>query len=317
MKKKCFALILAVMMAVCGTVTPAKAAGNDFVDVAETHWAAKEIAAASTRKIIKGYPNHTFAPDKPVTRADFTVMLWNMAYLCSTSGRGQDYQDVLPGSYYFQAVKWATEQKIVFGKSSGRFDPNGLVTRQEIAAMLYRYTFYEYQLRVNGVPGTPENLEYSKEYRDVDRVSDYAKEAMCWAVEYMGIINGRSPKELAPQKTATRAEAAAILVRYRQGNETQRIISEATEIQYSDGGRTVTLEKELANSLKYELSSPWRKSEQVIDPEQTFLIKGSREIKIGFVLNSVFMMTIVVEDPGRPEVNGTYEVLLTGPVPAI
>lgn len=116
------------------------------------------------------------------------------------------FTDVKPGAFYYEAVRWAAEQGIVKGKSATSFAPDDPVTRQELAAILYRYA----QL---GGRGDIQNGTEILRFPDTGEVADWAKEAMTWTVD-QEIISGRGNGLLVPKANSTRAEAASMLMRY-------------------------------------------------------------------------------------------------------
>ena len=115
------------------------------------------------------------------------------------------FTDVASGAYYANAVAWANANGIVSGYGSGKFGPNDSITREQLAAILYRYATYK-------------NYDVSKkggltQFSDISTLSSYATESMSWAVG-SGIISGKGGGNLVPREGATRAEAAAILQRF-------------------------------------------------------------------------------------------------------
>ena len=108
------------------------------------------------------------------------------------------YSDVSSDAWYADSVAWAVENGIASGYGDGQFGPNDSVTREQFVVMLWRYV------------GSPKASRRDLEFADADRVSDYAQEALCWAVEN-GVLNGNDSGQLVPGGTATRAEAAQML----------------------------------------------------------------------------------------------------------
>lgn len=118
---------------------------------------------------------------------------------------GSSFQDVVEGRYYTEAVAWAKETGLVKGVTPERFYPNSPVTREQFAAILYRYA----QLQGQDVS----NQADLSAYLDAGKLSHYAQSPMAWAVAE-GLIRGVSETALCPKASATRAQAAVILVRY-------------------------------------------------------------------------------------------------------
>jgi hypothetical protein len=136
-------------------------------------------------------------------RAMIVTVLWRLAGKPAATSPAA-FGDVKAGSYYYDAVAWATENGIVKGRSGGIFDPGTYVTRQEIAVFLFRYAKYK-----------GENMDKSSTlagYTDNGDIAEWANEAMAWIVGD-GIITG-SNSALAPQNAAKRSEFAAMLYRY-------------------------------------------------------------------------------------------------------
>ena len=118
-----------------------------------------------------------------------------------SAGGGNRFTDVLSGVWYTNTVTWAAAQGIVSGYGDGRFGPNDNITREQLAVMLWRYA------------GSPSAAEKELHFTDVDKVSGYALEALLWAAEN-GIINGYGNGQLDPQGSATRAQAAQMLMNF-------------------------------------------------------------------------------------------------------
>jgi len=157
----------------------------------------------------------SFEGEAPAPRSDVAMLLsrYNGSYdtlLSHMYGKSKSeiFVDVPDGQNYTPAADWAYENGIINGVGNDCFAPDRTITREEFAAMLYRYTEY---LEVD----TTARVDYS-EYADSESVSDWATDAMSWAVAE-GLINGKPGKLLAPQDTITRAEVATVI--YRFNNE--------------------------------------------------------------------------------------------------
>ena len=156
-----------------------------------------------------------FYGDRSITRSEIIVILsrYNGSYdsiddRVYKNAACPSFTDVPDGQWYTPAADWAYENGIINGVGGAYFAPERTITREEFAAMLYRYTEY---LEVD----TSARVDYS-EYADSESVSDWAHDAMSWAVAE-GLINGKPDKLLAPQDTITRAEVATVI--YRFNNE--------------------------------------------------------------------------------------------------
>ena len=178
------------------------AANNPFTDL-EGHWAKDTVLNAVGQGLFSGTSATTFGPNMPVTRGMLVTVLHRME--SKPTGGTNPFTDVAAGQYYTDAVAWAASQNVVAGMSATTFAPNASITREQMAAILYRYA-------QNKGQDTSKRADLSS-FVDADSVSAYAKEAMSWA-NAAGLISGRSTIELAPKGTATRAEAAAILMRF-------------------------------------------------------------------------------------------------------
>ena len=175
-----------------------------FSDVAPSAWYAEAVRFAVGRGLMNGVGSEKFDPEGSMTRAMLVTVLWRDAE--SPAAGVNCFTDVLNGQWYAPAVTWAAEAGIVTGTSASTFDPNGSITREQMAAILYRYANREgYDTSKRGSLSS---------FSDAASVSGYAQEPLEWAVA-MGLINGSDGK-LLPQGNATRAQVSAILMRYLQ-----------------------------------------------------------------------------------------------------
>ena len=178
-----------------------------FRDLDADAWYHDGVHACALLGLTQGVGNRTFDPDGTLTRAQFVTMLWRLAGEPGTNGDElRDFSDVGSGGYYAAAVQWAAANGIAEGTSKTEFSPNAPITREQLAAMLFRYAMYDGLTAVT----LSENLI---SFPDEQQLSDWAIPAMQWAVG-SGIINGTPEGKLAPQSTATRAQAAAMIGRY-------------------------------------------------------------------------------------------------------
>ena len=155
---------------------------------------------------MNGVGNDRFAPNDSTNRAMIVTMLWRMEGSPAAEGT-VSFKDVPGGQWYTGAVNWAEANKIVTGYSADAFGPMDSVTREQLAAILYRYAQYK-DLDVS--VGEDTNI---LSYDDAFSVSSWAMSAMQWAVG-SGILNGRTESTLVPGGNATRAEVATMLMRY-------------------------------------------------------------------------------------------------------
>lgn len=173
-----------------------------FNDVSHSDWYFDSVRYATEHKLMRGTGTTTFEPEGSMTRAMLVTVLWR--YAGSPEEGTNTFVDVPEGLWYTQAVAWAAENGIVGGVGKGRFDPDGKITREQIATILYRYA-QNNGLDVSGHTGLGMFLD------DKD-VSDWALKAMNWAVSARLILG--SDDMLLPQGDATRAQVAAIFMRF-------------------------------------------------------------------------------------------------------
>ena len=188
-------------------VTPARPAapvGLPFADVSGSDWFYNDVRYVYEKGIMDGTGADRFSPNAPLTRAMIVTILYRMAGSPAMSGVS-DFKDVDSNKWFAKAVAWAAANGIVNGYGSGLFGPNDPVTREQLAAILYRYAVYGGMTAVT----LEENLG---SFADTAQLSAYAIQAMNWAVG-QGLING-SGSNLVPKAQATRAQVAAIIHRY-------------------------------------------------------------------------------------------------------
>ena len=183
-----------------------KTASSVFSDVnARTcSWAANAVDFMNEYGLVKGTGASTVGWKGSMTRGDFVLILYRNAGSPSVYGVSNPFTDVKSTDYYYEAVLWAYRNNVVNGTSTTTFSPNANVTREQMAAILYRYAQYRKL-------DTDASAKLNS-FTDADSVSAYASEALGWAVSE-GLINGASGK-LMPKGDATRAQVAAILHRF-------------------------------------------------------------------------------------------------------
>ena len=175
-----------------------------FNDVADKDWFADAVKYVADKGMMNGTSKTTFGPNDSTTRGMIVTVLYRLEN--EPSAAAASFTDVVSGQYYTDAVAWANANGIVTGYGNGKFGPNDVVTREQLAAILYRYAQYKkYDVSV----GEDTNI---LSYADAQSVSAYAIPAMQWAGG-AGIVNGSNGK-LNPQNNATRAEVATMLMRY-------------------------------------------------------------------------------------------------------
>ena len=175
-----------------------------FDDVGADAWYASSVDYVKYGRLMYGTGNNLFQPDAQMTRAMFAQVLYALEGSPSVRGLSCPFTDA-GGSWYTDAVIWAYNAGVVAGVSPTRFAPNEALTREQMVTMLYGYAGRDEQLY--GSDGALAS------YQDQASVSDWAREAMAWAVS-TGVITGTSTTTLAPQKIGTRAEVATVLMQF-------------------------------------------------------------------------------------------------------
>lgn len=178
---------------------------GSFRDVTSTHWAFASVERAAELGLVTGYSDGTFRPDAAVTRAQFVLMLWRM---CGkpAAAKAASFADA-SADWYQDALSWAVEKGYVNGLSDTRFGPDAPITRQQAMAILFRLN--------GGQSGTELTLTgiYEQTFADSTTIASWAKDATWWAV-YHELVSGVGGSRIAPEANASRAQIAAILLRY-------------------------------------------------------------------------------------------------------
>ena len=177
-----------------------------FTDVPQSFWGYEAIQKAAQLGLVNGVGEGRFAPERKLTRAEFVTMLWRLAGQ-PAAGTKADFTDAPAEIWYRAGLDWAAEKGYVTG-NGGRFKPEDQITRQEAVTILFRYS--------GGQSGmeTMFSALYADQFSDSGAVASWAKSAMDWAI-YHSVIQG-SGGRLNPMGTASRAEIAAIFVRYAE-----------------------------------------------------------------------------------------------------
>ena len=175
---------------------------GEFVDVPKNEWYVGAVDYAVQNGLMNGVGNDRFDPEGSMTRAMLVTVLWR--YEGEPEAPANTFSDVKAGTWYSDAVSWASANGVVNGVGNNKFDPDGNITREQMATILYRYC--------NG-----KGIDTSKQasisgFPDAGSVSSYAQTAMQWAVAEK-LVNGSDGK-LLPQGNATRAQVATILMRF-------------------------------------------------------------------------------------------------------
>ena len=175
---------------------------DGMTDVNDGDWFAPSVYFVLKNGLMNGVSEFVFSPGAPMTRAMLVTVLWR--HEGEPEAPANTFSDVKAGAWYADAVSWAASTGVVNGVGSNKFDPEGNITREQMAAILYRYcTGRGIDTRKQGsLSGFP----------DAGKVSSYATTALQWTVAE-GIIGGSDGK-LLPQGNATRAQVATILMRF-------------------------------------------------------------------------------------------------------
>lgn len=197
---------------------------NPFFDVLSNAWFYDAVRYVSERQLFQGVAKNRFDPDSFMSRAMLVTVLWRAAG--SPDASALPFQDVPLRKWFTQAVAWASENGVVRGVDKQRFAPNGNVTREQVAVLLYR---------ASGAAVSEETSSILSGFFDASSVSTWAREAMRWAVseEIITGIPSVSGTLLAPKQSATRAQVAAILMRYLSG---ETAVPAVEELQYGVSG---------------------------------------------------------------------------------
>ena len=175
-----------------------------FDDVAATAWYYDAVEYVYDNGLMNGTASDTFAPNATLTRGMLATVLWRMEG-SPVVNYALPFEDVSGDQWYTEAIRWAASVGVVNGTSATTYAPNANITREQLATMLYRYAAYK-----SGSVSTSASLSG---FTDAGSVSDYAADAMEWAVAEE-IIGGMTSTTLVPQGSATRAQTATMLMRY-------------------------------------------------------------------------------------------------------
>ncbi len=174
-----------------------------FTDVNEKDWFYDSVKYVRQNGLMNGVSDSEFAPDSTLTRAMLVTVLYRMEK--EPACGDVPFTDVAPNTWYTKAIAWAYENKIVNGVGNNKFSPNTDITREQIAVILFNYARYK--------KADTSGTALLGRYADADGVSDWALDAMGWAV-HSGLITGRTENTLEAAGNATRAEAATVIMRF-------------------------------------------------------------------------------------------------------
>ena len=175
-----------------------------FRDVSKRDWYYDDVVYVYRKGYMDGMSSTRFGGELNTTRGQIVTILWRLTGEPRATKRNP-FTDVSSSQYYYDAISWAYDAGVVDGFDAHTFKPDQNVTREQLAAILYRYAKYM-NLSTSG-------SAYLAKYRDADKIANWAYDAMAWA-NYRGLINGTSATRIDPKGYATRAQIAAILHRF-------------------------------------------------------------------------------------------------------
>ena len=206
---------------------------NPFTDVSEKDWFFDDVLFVYDYGLMVGTGKTLFSPHETVTRGMMATILWRMEGSPIPKGKNR-FTDVEAGKRYADAITWTAENGIFADYDKDRFKPDDPITREQLAAIFYRYADYKgYDLTVKG------NLD---KFKGADKITDYAKTAMQWAVG-SDLVKGKSGALLDPQDKATRAEIATMLHHFIEKYELVRGIAPGGLMGWIDPKRLQIIEK--------------------------------------------------------------------------
>lgn len=219
MRKRIYAqlLVLAMLLSLFPAVAMAAESELPFQDIVPGAWYTDAVRYVYEKGMMTGMGETTFAPETPTTRGMVVTLLHRSEG--TPAATGKDFLDVAAGQWYTAAVAWASANDIVNGYGDGTFRPNDNITREQFATILFRYAGFK-GLDVSGRADLTV-------FTDAETVSGYAKEPMAWAVKE-GLISGMTSELLSPATSATRAQAATMLMRYQTKTAAQEPAPSAT-----------------------------------------------------------------------------------------
>ena len=202
--KKLISVLLAAVMTAAAIFAALPVSADTFSDVNESMWSRASIEYAVKKGYMQGVGGGKFDPEGSLTRAMVVTVLWRREGSLAPSAPS-GFEDVPENEWYADPVAWAKEEGVVLGVTDTAFDPDGLITREQLATMLSRFST---RCLVYVTERADLNL-----FADHEKVSDWASEPLGWAVE-AGLIKGTDGNRLAPDSSATREQFAAIIERF-------------------------------------------------------------------------------------------------------
>ena len=303
MKKPFSILLAAFMIAAAFAASVHAAAAAVFSDVEDGRWSASSIDYAVGKGYMKGVGDGKFDPEGSLTRAMVAAVLWRRQG-SPAPGAPSGFSDVPSGEWYADAVAWAKETGVVKGITDKTFEPDGLITREQLATMLFRFSS-------TAPVSVPERADLTS-FADDAKVSDWAAEPLEWAVE-AGLLKGTDGNRLDPAGNATREQFAAIIERYdgsfRLTYNHPVLISRHTEKEYplvTDADFYVSTAGD--DSADGSFEHPFRTWERARDAVRTLDRTGRDGITVAFMAGNYGPISISLTefDSGTPECPITY-----------
>ncbi len=175
-----------------------------FTDVKESHWFYNAVMYAAGKRIFKGNPDGSFAPNKAITRAEFVMVLANYSGEDYSNEECSKFTDVKSSAWYYHAVAWAANRGIVNGMSADKFAPTGTITRQDLCLMLTNYLKYK---------GVTVDSVVSEPFADDAKIGSWAYDAV-YVIKSIGVVSGMGANEFQPRGNATRAQVAQMMMKF-------------------------------------------------------------------------------------------------------
>ncbi len=308
MKRKVSSLILALILVLsllpAGALAESSDSPQSFDDVASSEWYYSAVQYAAQNGLMTGASDKSFEPEAAMTRAMLSTVLYRMEG-SKKADKLITFTDVSSSVWYCDAVNWAAANGIADGYGDSVFGPEDNVTREQMAAIFQRYA--KYKLR------NTDNTADTAAYTDASQISDWAKSAMNWAI-YTGLINGTDSSTLSPGDCATRAQTAAILMRYINGSTLEKrgfdyvsqFIKGDLDTFYKDSDDAFKKSITLENFI-----SGWNNVIQIVGTPESFTSTYAKKNGYDYVVNSIkavrydIIITISFYPDGKPGGIGT------------
>ena len=203
--KRVFSAALACVLLVSATLFASAANVSDMTDIPSGSWYESAVRYCLNNNYMNGESETKFNPNGTVSRAQMVQVLYNLEGQPGYTSGHTPFEDITPGSWYYNAVRWSEENGIASGTSATTFKPNAPVTREQVATFFANYAKFK-----NNYSGAQSDLS---KYSDQNKISAWAKENISWAVNY-GLMSGTSNTTLDPQGTCIRAQLAQFIKNY-------------------------------------------------------------------------------------------------------